>query len=130
MLSYSNFGASTRENATKIAEAIKEIHENFPNVVIDGELQADFALNPAMLKKVFPFSKLVDKKVNVLIFPNLDSANITYKMMKELYDAESIGPIMMGLKKPAHILQLGASVDEIVNMAAIAVIDAQEKSKN
>lgn len=130
MLSYSNFGASTRENATKIAEAIKEIHENFPNVVIDGELQADFALNPAMLKKVFPFSKLVDKKVNVLIFPNLDSANITYKMMKELYDAESIGPIMMGLKKPAHILQLGASVDEIVNMTAIAVIDAQEKSKN
>lgn len=130
MLSYSNFGASTRENATKIAEAIKEIHENFPNVVIDGEIQADFALNPAMLKKVFPFSKLVDKKVNVLIFPNLDSANITYKMMKELYDAESIGPIMMGLKKPAHILQLGASVDEIVNMTAIAVIDAQEKSKN
>ena len=130
MLSFSNFGASTRQNATKIAEAVKEIHENFPNVVIDGELQADFALNPAMLKKVFPFSKLVDKKVNVLIFPNLDAANITYKMMKELYGAESIGPIMMGLKKPAHILQLGASVDEIVNMAAIAVIDAQEKSKN
>jgi len=130
MLSYSNFGASNDQNATKIAEAIKEIHENFPNVAIDGELQADFALNPAMLKKVFPFSKLVDKKVNVLIFPNLDSANITYKMMKELYGAESIGPIMMGLKKPAHILQLGASVDEIVNMTAIAVIDAQEKSKN
>ena len=130
MLSFSNFGASTRQNATKIAEAVKEIHENFPNVVIDGELQADFALNPAMLKKVYPFSKLVDKKVNVLIFPNLDSANITYKMMKELHGAESIGPIMMGLKKPAHILQLGASVDEIVNMTAIAVIDAQEKSKN
>ena len=130
MLSFSNFGASNRQNATKIAEAIKDIHENYPNVVIDGELQADFALNPEMLKKVFPFSKLVDKKVNVLIFPNLDSANITYKMMKELYDAESIGPIMMGLKKPAHILQLGASVDEIVNMAAIAVIDAQEKAKN
>ena len=127
---FSNFGASNRKNATKIAEAIKDIHENFPNVAIDGELQADFVLNPAMLKKVFPFSKLVDKKVNVLIFPNLDSANITYKMMKELYDAESIGPIMMGLKKPAHILQLGASVDEIVNMTAIAVIDAQEKSKN
>ncbi|MFT4684164.1 MAG: malate dehydrogenase (oxaloacetate-decarboxylating)(NADP+), partial [Flavobacteriales bacterium] len=100
-----------------------------PNVVIDGELQADFALNPEMLKKEFPFSKLVDKKVNVLIFPNLESANISYKMMKELYDAESIGPIMMGLKKPAHILQLGASVDEIVNMAAVAVIDAQNKSK-
>ena len=129
MLSYSNFGASKMENATKIAEAIKEIHKNFPNVVIDGELQADFALNPEMLKKEFPFSKLVDKKVNVLIFPNLDSANITYKMMKELYDAESIGPIMMGLKKPAHILQLGASVDEMVNMAAVAIIDAQEKAR-
>ncbi len=130
MLSFSNFGASNSEHSAKIAEAIKDIHENFPNVVIDGELQADFALNSEMLKKEFPFSKLVDKKVNVLIFPNLDSANITYKMMKELYDAESIGPIMMGLKKPAHILQLGASVDEMVNMTAVAVIDAQQKSKN
>ena len=130
MLSFSNFGASNSEHSTKIADAIKDIHKNFPNVVIDGELQADFALNPEMLKKEFPFSKLVDKKVNVLIFPNLDSANITYKLMKELYDAESIGPIMMGLKKPAHILQLGASVDEMVNMTAVAVIDAQQKSKN
>ncbi len=130
MLSFSNFGASNNEHSAKIAEAIKDIHENDPNVVIDGELQADFALNPDMLKKEFPFSKLVDKKVNVLIFPNLDSANITYKMMKELYDAESIGPIMMGLNKPAHILQLGASVDEMVNMTAVAVIDAQQKSKN
>ncbi len=68
--------------------------------------------------------------MNVLIFPNLDSANITYKLMKELYDAESIGPIMLGMKKPAHILQLGASVDEMVNMAAVAVIDAQEKAKS
>jgi len=130
MLSYSNFGASNTENSKKIAEAIKDIHSNFPNVVIDGELQADFALNPEMLKKEFPFSKLVNKKVNVLIFPNLDSANITYKIMKELDGAESIGPIVMGLKKPAHILQLGASVDEMVNMAAVAVIDAQEKAKN
>lgn len=129
MLSFSNFGASTTENSTKIAKAIKTIHSNFPKVVIDGEIQADFALNPEMLKKEFPFSKLVDKKVNVLIFPNLDAANITYKMMKELYDAESIGPIIMGLKKPAHILQLGASVDEMINMTAVAVIDAQEKAK-
>ena len=129
MLSYSNFGASQTENSSKIAEAIKYIHKKHPNVVIDGEIQADFALNPEMLKKEFPFSKLVDKKVNVLIFPNLDSANITYKMMKELYEAESIGPIMLGLKRPAHILQLGASVDEMVNMSAVAVIDAQEKAK-
>lgn len=129
MLSYSNFGASQNEDSQKIAQAIKLIHRNYPNVVIDGELQADFALNPDMLKKEFPFSKLVDKKVNVLIFPNLDAANITYKLMKELYDATSIGPIMLGLNKPVHILQLGASVDEMVNMAAIAVIDAQEKAK-
>jgi malate dehydrogenase (oxaloacetate-decarboxylating)(NADP+) len=130
MLSYSNFGASKDENSTKIAEAVSYIHRYFPKVVIDGEIQADFALNPELLKKEFPFSKLVDKKVNVLIFPNLESANITYKLMKELYDATSIGPIMLGLKKPAHILQLGASVEEMVNMAAVAVIDAQEKAKS
>ena len=129
MLSYANFGASKTENSTKIAEAIAFTHRMYPNVVIDGELQVDFALNPDLLKKEFPFSKLVDKKVNVLIFPNLDSANITYKLMKELYGAESIGPIMLGMKKPVHILQLGASVDEMVNMSAVAVIDAQEKAK-
>ncbi|MCL4164892.1 UNVERIFIED_CONTAM: hypothetical protein GTU68_042922, partial [Idotea baltica] len=125
MLSYSNFGASNHKDVSKIQEAIKIAHEQYPNVVIDGEIQADFAFNEEMLKKEFPFSKLVDKKVNVLIFPNLESANITYKLMKELNDTESIGPIMLGLKKPAHILQLGASVDEMVNMAAVAVIDAQ-----
>ncbi len=129
MLSFSNFGSSNSDDAKKIREAIDIIHRNYPNVVVDGELQADFALNPEMLKKEFPFSKLVDKKVNVLIFPNLHSANISYKMMKELNGAESIGPIMLGMKKPAHILQLGSSVDEIVNMAAVAVIDAQNKSK-
>jgi len=129
VLSYSNFGASQSENSKKIAQAIKYIHRFLPDVIIDGEVQADFALNPELLKKEFPFSKLVDKKVNVLIFPNLDSANITYKLMKELYAAESIGPIMLGMKKPVHILQLGASVDEMVNMAAVAVIDAQEKAK-
>ena len=130
MLSYANFGASKNENSNKIKEAIAYLHEKYPELIVDGELQADFALNPEMLKKEFPFSKLVDKKVNTLIFPNLESANITYKMMKELYDAESIGPILMGLEKPVHTLQLGASVDEMVNMAAIAVIDAHEKSKN
>ncbi len=82
-----------------------------------------------MLQDIFPFSKLAGKKVNTLIFPNLDSANITYKLLKELNQADNIGPIMMGLKKPAHILQLDASVDEIVNMTAIAVIDAQKKQK-
>ncbi|MCB0471445.1 MAG: NADP-dependent malic enzyme, partial [Flavobacteriaceae bacterium] len=129
MLSYANFGVSKDEDSIKINKAIAYLHESHPELVVDGELQADFALNPEMLKKEFPFSKLVDKKVNVLIFPNLESANITYKMMKELYDAVSIGPILMGLDKPVHTIQLGASVDEMVNMAAIAVIDAQEKQK-
>ena len=98
-------------------------------MVIDGELQADFALNKEMLAKEFPFSRLNGKKVNTLIFPNLESANITYKLLKEIDGAESIGPILLGLKKPVHILQLGASVDEMVNMAAVAVVDAQQKEK-
>jgi malate dehydrogenase (oxaloacetate-decarboxylating)(NADP+) len=98
--------------------------------VVDGELQTDFALNPELLQSKFPFSKLAGKKVNTLIFPNLESANSTYKMLKELNGIDSIGPIMMGMQKPVHILQLGASVDEIVNMAAVAVIDAQQKEKH
>jgi malate dehydrogenase (oxaloacetate-decarboxylating)(NADP+) len=98
-------------------------------MIVDGELQTDFALNSDMLQEVFPFSKLVGKKVNTLIFPNLEAANITYKLLKELNKSESIGPIMMGMRKPVHILQLEASVDEIVNMTAIAVIDAQQKEK-
>ncbi len=130
MLSFSNFGSSESESALKIREAVSYIHRHFPHVVIDGELQADFALNREMLAKEFPFSKLNGKKVNVLIFPNLDAANITYKLMKQVDEVESVGPILMGLKKPVHILQLGASVDEMVNMAAVAVVDAQQKQKN
>ena len=129
MTSYSNFGSSINEQASKVREAVSYLHRHFPNLIIDGELQTDFALNNEMLKDVFPFSKLVGKNVNTLIFPNLDSANITYKLLKELNKADNIGPIMMGLKKPVHILQLDASVDEIVNMTAIAVIDAQKKHK-
>ncbi|MDC1162185.1 NADP-dependent malic enzyme [Tenacibaculum sp.] len=129
MLSFSNFGSSKSESSTKIREAVSYIHRHFPNVVVDGELQADFALNPDLLAKEFPFSKLNGKKVNVLIFPNLDAANITYKLMKQIDGAESIGPIILGLSKPVHILQLGASVDEMVNMAAVAVVDAQNKAK-
>ena len=129
MLSFSNFGASHAKETTKVSEAVKLIHNEYPEVVVDGPIQADFVFNSELLKEKFPFSKLNGKKTNVLIFPNLDSANITYKMMKELYKAESIGPIMLGFKKPVHILQLGASVDEMVNMAAIAAIDAQEKER-
>lgn len=127
MLSFSNFGSSNSESSKKIQDAVSYIHRHFPQVVIDGELQADFALNPEMLAKEFPFSKLNGKKVNVLIFPNLDSANITYKLLKQLQGAESIGPIILGFRKPAHILQLDASVDEMVNMAAVAVVDAQQR---
>ena len=98
-------------------------------MIVDGEVQTDFALNREMLKSQFPFSKLAGNKVNALIFPNLDSANSNYKMLKEQKDVESIGPIMLGMKKPVHILQLGAKVEEIVNMTAIAVVDAQQKEK-
>tara|TARA_B110001469_G_scaffold86845_1_gene82285 strand:- start:33268 stop:35550 length:2283 start_codon:yes stop_codon:yes gene_type:complete len=129
MISYSNFGSSKDKTATKVKEAVSYLHRRHPDLLVDGELQTDFALNSEMLKANFPFSKLANKKVNTLIFPNLESANITYKLLKELNKAESIGPIMMGLRKPVHILQLGASVDEIVNMTAVAVVDAQQKGK-
>ncbi|TRX38624.1 NADP-dependent malic enzyme [Flavobacterium sp. ZT3R18] len=128
MISYSNFGSSVNESASKVKEAVAYLHKNHPDIVVDGEVQADFALNPEMLTAKFPFSKLAGKKVNTLIFPNLEAANITYKLLKELNKVGSIGPIMMGMKSPVHIFQLGASVEEMVNMAAVAVIDAQEKS--
>ena len=129
MLSFSNFGSSKSDSSRKIQDAVSYIHRYFPNVNIDGELQADFALNPEMLAKEFPFSKLNGKKVNVLIFPNLESANITYKLLKQIDGCESVGPIILGFKKPVHIIQLGASVDEMVNMAAVAVVDAHQKQR-
>ena len=129
MVSFSNFGSSSDTSASKVREAVAYLHNYYPDLIVDGEIQADFALNPEMLKAKFPFSKLAGKKVNTLIFPNLDSANITYKLLKELYKVDSIGPIMMGMEKPVHIFQLGASVEEMVNMAAVAVVDAQEKIK-
>ena len=129
MVSFSNFGSSNDESANKTREAVAYLHNYYPDLTVDGEIQADFALNPDLLSKKFPFSKLAGKKVNTLIFPNLDSANITYKLLKELYKVDSIGPIVMGMNKPVHIFQLGASVEEMVNMAAVAVVDAQEKQK-
>ncbi|WP_111684968.1 NADP-dependent malic enzyme [Winogradskyella tangerina] len=129
MISYSNFGSSDNTRAKKVKDAVAFLHKVYPDMIVDGELQTDFALNAKMLRDIFPFSKLAGRKVNTLIFPNLDAANITYKLLKELNNAESIGPIMMGMAKPVHILQLDASVDEIVNMTAIAVIDAQEREK-
>ncbi|NRB84236.1 MAG: NADP-dependent malic enzyme [Winogradskyella sp.] len=129
MTSYSNFGSSDNPSSKKVREAVKYLHETYPEMIVDGELQIDFALNSKMLQDIFPFSKLAGRKVNTLIFPNLDAANITYKLLKELNKAESIGPIMIGMNKPVHILQLGASVDEIVNMVTVAVVDAQEREK-
>lgn len=129
MVSFSNFGSSTHESAYKVREAVSYLHKYYPDLIVDGEIQTDFALNPDMLKAKFPFSKLAGRKVNTMIFPNLESANITYKLLKELYKVDSVGPIMLGMDKPAHIFQLGASVEEMVNMAAVAVVDAQEKHK-
>ena len=127
ILSYSNFGSSDFDEAKKVSKAVEILHKNHPDLIVDGPIQSDFALNRDMLKNRFPFSILNGRKVNTLIFPNLDSANITYKIIKELDRSVSVGPILIGLNKPIHILQLGASVDEIVNMAAVSVIDANQR---
>lgn len=129
MLSYSNFGTSDHVFSTKVAKAVKLMHDHHPDLDIDGEIQADFALNQEMMKERFPFAKIAGKKVNALIFPQISSANIAYKIMKELNDIESVGPILMGMAKPVHIVQLGARVDEMVNMTTIAVVDAQLRNK-
>ena len=129
MLSFSNFGSSRFPQAKKVSKAVTMLHRSNPDLTVDGPIQSDFALNKKLLQDRFPFSSLINKKVNILVFPNLDAANITYKLMKELNEAHSIGPILMGLSEPIHILQLGASVSEIVNMSAVAVVDAQTKKK-
>ena len=125
LLSYSNFG-STRDDKTKyVQEAVAILHQKYPKMIVDGEMQANFAFNKELRMKKFPFTKLQDQDVNTIIFPNLSSGNIAYKMMQEIGGAEVIGPILLGLTKPIHILQLESSVREIVNMAVIAVVDAQ-----
>jgi len=129
ILSYANFGSSDHPNGKKARDAVRILHKENPNLLVDGEIQVDFALNKELHESQFPFSKLAGKKVNTLIFPNLESANITYKLLKELNGADSIGPIMVGLRRAIHILQLGASVDEMVNMTAVAAIDAREREK-
>ena len=129
MLSFSNFGSSKFPQSNKVSEAVEILHRTSPEIIVDGPIQSDFALNKKLLDKRFPFSSLKNKKVNTLILPNLDSANITYKIIKELNEALSIGPILLGLSEPVHVIQLGASVEEIVNMSAVAVIDAQFKKK-
>ncbi|MFC0772312.1 NADP-dependent malic enzyme [Terrimonas alba] len=130
MLSYSNFGSSNSPEARLVAEARKMVKEKMPSLIVDGEMQANVAFNKQMLKENYPFSELVDKDVNTLVFPNLAAGNITYNILKELGGADAIGPVLLGLKKPVHILQLGSSVRSIVNMALVAVVDAQIKCKN
>jgi malate dehydrogenase (oxaloacetate-decarboxylating)(NADP+) len=127
MLSYSNFGSADGAVPKKVAKAVSILHSNYPGLVVDGDLQANFATNNNLLKEQFPFSTLIDKDVNTFVFPNLAAGNIAYKLMQELGGAEAIGPVLMGLNKPVHVLQLGSSVREIVNMITLAVVDAQNK---
>jgi len=127
LLSYSNFGSNEGVVPEKVRKAVKILHEQHPDLVVDGELQGNFAINNALIKDNFPFSRLADAPANTLVFPNLESGNIAYKLLQELGGAEAVGPILLGLKKPVHIVQLGSSVREIVNMVTIAVLDVQAK---
>ena len=129
LLSYSNFGSNDGPTSIKVREAVKLLHQNHPNLIVDGELQANFALNSDLLKSNFPFSTLNGEAANTLIFPNLESGNIAYKMLQEVGNAEAVGPILLGMNKPVHVLQLDSSVREIVNMVTIAVVDAQSHDK-
>ncbi|MCX6167441.1 MAG: NADP-dependent malic enzyme [Sphingobacteriales bacterium] len=129
MLSYSNFGSNEGEVPDKTREAVRLLHQNYPDILVDGDMQANFAMNPALLKDNFSFSTLNGQAANTLVFPNLASGNIAYKLIQELAGAEAIGPILLGMNKPVHILQLGSSVREIVNMVTIAVVDAQSKAE-
>lgn len=125
LVSYSNFGSTRAGSPSRAHETVEYLQKNYPDLVVDGEMQANFAFNSELRNKKFPFTRLQDKDVNTIIFPNLSSGNIAYKMMQEIGGAEVIGPILLGIGKPIHILQLESSVREIVNMATIAVVDAQ-----
>jgi malate dehydrogenase (oxaloacetate-decarboxylating)(NADP+) len=129
LLSYSNFGSNEGEIPEKTRETVKILHDKYPDMVVDGDMQANFALNSDLLADNFPFSTLNGKPANTLIFPNLESGNIAYKLLQEIGGAEAVGPILLGLKKPVHVLQLGSSVREIVNMVTIAVITAQARAE-
>jgi malate dehydrogenase (oxaloacetate-decarboxylating)(NADP+) len=127
LLSYSNFGSSPGPDSEKMSKAVKILHEKYPTLIVDGEVQANFALNSDLMNEKFSFSHLANKQVNTLIFPNLSSGNIAYKLLQQMTDSDAIGPILVGLKKSIHVLQLGSTVREITNMVKIAVIDAQNK---
>jgi malate dehydrogenase (oxaloacetate-decarboxylating)(NADP+) len=129
MLSYSNFGSSSLTEATKVKEAVRILHENHPEIVVDGEVQGSVAFNSELLKENYPFSTLINNSPNILIFPNLAAGNIAYHLMMELGNSEAVGPILLGLNKSVHVLQLGSTVRQIVNMVAIASVDAYVKKK-
>lgn len=125
MLSYSNFGSTDNAETKTVRDAVAILHEKHPDLIVDGEFQANFAMNIGMRNELFPFSKLGEEPVNTLIFPNLASGNIAYKLMQEMGEVEAIGPVLLGMKKSVHVLQLASSVREIVDMVTIAVVDAQ-----
>lgn len=127
LLSYSNFGSSPGEDPEKMAKAVEILRTTDPNLVVDGEVQANFALNNSLMNEKFSFSVLANKKVNTLIFPDLTSGNIAYKLLMEMTEGDAIGPVLVGLKKSIHVLQMGSSVREIINMVKVAVVDAQNK---
>ena len=127
LLSFSNFGSSEDNESLRVRKAVEILHKDYPSLIVDGELQANFAFNAQLMRENFPFSELAQQPANTLIFPNLHAGNIAYKLMQEMGSAEAIGPVLLGMKKPVHILQLGSSVREIVNMVTIAVVDAQSR---
>jgi len=127
ILSYSNFGSVRGDLSKKLQNVVEYLHRKYPKLQVDGEMQANVALDMELMKESYPFSKLIDKKVNTLIFPDLTSANIAYKLLNKSAQFDIIGPVLNGINKPAHILQMGSSVSEIVNMIMIAVMDAQQR---
>lgn len=128
LLSFSNFGSTRHPLADKVRKAVELVKQRSPSLMVDGEMQADTAVAPDIIEQTYPFSTLKGG-ANVLVFPNLESGNVAYKLLARLGGAEAVGPILMGLSKPVHVLQRGAEVNEIVNVAAIAVVDAQEAER-
>ena len=127
LLSYSNFGSNEGEDAIKMREASKILHQKHPELIVDGELQANFAVNKELINDFFPFSMLSGNSANTLIFPSLSSGNIAYKLVQEMSQNEAIGPVLLGMKKPVHVLQIGSSVREILNMITLGVVDVQNR---
>ncbi|WP_185862334.1 NADP-dependent malic enzyme [Blattabacterium cuenoti] len=124
MLSFQNFSSNSK-TSSKVSKTVAFLHKKYPDLIVDGELQPDFALNEFLLANKFPFSKLVQKRANIFIFPNLESGNLTYKFIRGLGNVQTIGPVMLGMRKPAHVMQMQSNIEEIVNLATLSVIDAQ-----